>query len=149
MQMPADQTEHVHVAARLNNTYGSLMLHTTLLEKGRVLHRDAADAANITGFAAYTSGEQGISLAQHISVHARYISPAEFTSTELQTLIRNHGTADLVQLNSAFGWPDYKYLPVAQPEPHMSQPPLQLHTHTSEVCICSHSICAALSVTIS
>ena len=74
MQLPADQTEHVYVAARLNSTYGSLTFYTTPKEKGRVQKGNAADTGNITGYAACTGrrAEQDISLAQRLSDRMRY-----------------------------------------------------------------------------
>ena len=84
MQMPADQTKHIYVSADLSSTYGGVISLTTPLEEGRVLERDATNRGNITGYAAYTSREQGISLAQRLSTCVRYTSPTEFTTTETQ-----------------------------------------------------------------
>ncbi len=53
-ELPDNQSEHVHVAAHLNGTYGSLMLYTTPEEKGRVQERGTADTGNIIGYATYT-----------------------------------------------------------------------------------------------
>ena len=116
MQLPADQTEHVYVAARLNSTYGSLTFYTTPVEKSCVQECNATDTGNVKGYAAYydRKAEQDIRLAQRLSVRMRYISTSDITTTDIHTLINNQRTADLVQLNDAFGWPDYKYLPIAQ-----------------------------------
>ena len=48
-----------------------------------------------------------------------------YYTKDIYTLINNQRTGDLVQLNDASGWPDYKNLPIAQPEPHTLQPQLR------------------------
>ena len=63
--MPAGQIEHIHVATRLNSTYDSLIIHTTLPERYLVLQKGTADTGNNTSLAAYygRAAEQGVSLA--------------------------------------------------------------------------------------
>ena len=102
--MPASQVESVHIAARLNGTYGSLVLYTTPQEKRRILERDAADAGNITGYAAYTSraAEQDVILAQRLSVNMRYTSPTHLTTAEIHTIIKDQGTADFCAAEQCF-----------------------------------------------
>ena len=93
MQLPADQTEHVYVAARLKSTYCSLTFCTTTQEKIRVQECNAADTGNITGYAVYTGrkAEQDISLAQNLSVRMRYTNTSDITTKDIYTLINFRG----------------------------------------------------------
>ena len=137
MQLPAGQTESVYVAARLNGTYGSLTLYTTPEEKSRVRERDVADTGNVIGYAVYTSAEPNMSIriAQRLSVSMRYARTSQITSIDILQLIDSQRIADLVQLGGAFGWPDYKYLPIPQSEPQTYPTQLQMHIDTTEVCL--------------
>ena len=142
-ELPDGQSEHVHVAARLSGTYGSLMLFTTLVEKGRVQERGTADTGNIIGYTTYTvrSSQQPSVRSQRLSVSMRYTSAFELQSADIEAIISNHRTADLVQLNGAFGWPDYTYLPVAEPEKQSGQVLKQIEA--SKVCSSAAAAAAA------
>ena len=140
-ELPDNQSEHVHVAAHLNGTYGSLMLYTTAEEKGRVQERGTADTGNIIGYATYTVGnsQQPSVRSQRLSVSKRYTNASILQSADIEAIISSHRTADLVQLNGAFGWPDYTYLPVAEPV----KPSEQLLKQIDASKVCSSAAAAA------